>query len=86
MSRKPRAITPEPAIPSYTACNSEGRGGCLLVRGVFSASIDWKHDGILSTKMITGVLDLFMKPESPLVVIQASRMKENEHLGLESDS
>ena len=36
--------------------------------------------------MITGVLDLFMKPESPLVVIQASRMKENENSGLESDS
>lgn len=27
-----------------------------------------------------------MKPESPLVVIQASRMKENENSGLESDS
>ena len=36
--------------------------------------------------MITGVLDLFMKPKSPLVVIQASRMKENENSGLESDS
>lgn len=23
MSRKPRAITPEPAPPSYAACNSE---------------------------------------------------------------
>lgn len=45
-----------------------------------------KRLGILSTKMITGVLDLFMKPESPLVVIQASWMKENQNSGLESDS